>query len=581
MGWAYEFITLSEEDKLLRRQALDFYAAVAHLSAFVPALVVLLARLLLARGGGGGGGSSRAAGAYEEVPRSPVIKARRMSGPGGVRARWAMLRWWLRDDVCFRGAHWGQRDQWLLGAAWTAWLLLLTVLGTGTDYLHLTKRFGVIALSQMPVQYLLSLKALNPFAWALGSSHEDVNRYHRVLGRIVYALVLVHLLLYNYFFLAKGVWVRRMSQLVVLCGTLSALAMHVLNGTSMASVRAASYRIFFVTHLVVALGMPPLLFFHAPPARIYVVETLAVFVLDLIVRKASTITAPTTLEAIPGTSLVKATVSIPSVKANQFRVHPGSHIYLSVPASARPPSYQPSREPVFEFLYNPFTVAAVSEDNSDITLVTRIRNGPLTKYLAYFAATGEKVHLGVDGPYGAIGKHYHDLVDSRINRFLIFAGGVGATFALPIYQAILHDNPSAKAQLVWAIRAAGDATWAVGPDSTSRSILADNNIELFVTGDMGVADQDDNAATATTADAGVELSPLYRDTRRGRFTTEHNRKRPDIEKIVDATFRQGTEEAVAVLVCGPTEMAREVRRRVRPWVMRGRQVWWHNESFGW
>jgi hypothetical protein len=135
MGWAYEFITLSEEDKLLRRQALDFYAAVAHLSAFVPALVVLLARLLLARGGGGGGGSSRAAGAYEEVPRSPVIKARRMSGPGGVRARWAMLRWWLRDDVCFRGAHWGQRDQWLLGAAWTAWLLLLTVLGTGTGTL--------------------------------------------------------------------------------------------------------------------------------------------------------------------------------------------------------------------------------------------------------------------------------------------------------------------------------------------------------------------------------------------------------------------------------------------------------------
>jgi hypothetical protein len=60
-----------------------------------------------------------------------------------------------------------------------------------------------------------------------------------------------------------------------------------------------------------------------------------------------------------------------------------------------------------------------------------------------------------------------------------------------------------------------------------------------------------------------------------------NPKRPELGKIIDTTFRKGTEETVAVLVCGPAEMSREIKARVRPWVMKGRSVWWHDESFGW
>ncbi len=68
------------------------------------------------------------------------------------------------------------------------------------DYLHLTKRFGAIAVSQFPIQYLLALKSLNPFAFVFQSSHEQVNRWHRVLGRLIYALLCMHAMLYlNYF----------------------------------------------------------------------------------------------------------------------------------------------------------------------------------------------------------------------------------------------------------------------------------------------------------------------------------------------------------------------------------------------
>lgn len=57
--------------------------------------------------------------------------------------------------------------------------------------------------------------------------------------------------------------------------------------------------------------------------------------------------------------------------------------------------------------------------------------------------------------------------------------------------------------------------------------------------------------------------------------------RPDLRAIVDRTFRHGDHERVAVLVCGPAGMAKELRAHVDTWVTRGRDVWWHDEAFGW
>ncbi|KAH7325003.1 hypothetical protein B0I35DRAFT_370466 [Stachybotrys elegans] len=578
MGWPYEFLTLSDEDKLLRRNTLDLYAAIAHASALLPAFLYLIFRLILARISRPGASASDGHGEYEQVPRSPLIKARRMDSPARLAAHWSRLSWWMGSDVYFRGAHWGQRDQWVLAFAWTAWLVVLSVMGTGKDYLHLTKRLGMIAVSQLPIQYLLSLKALNPFAWAFRSSHEHINRYHRVLGRIVYGFIIAHIILYEYFFLMKGVWLRRMLQFVVLCGSGSAVAFTALFATSTVSVMIKSYRVFFVTHLVVAFAVPAMLFIHAPPIRVYLVEALVVFLFDLATRRMGIVVAPTALETIPGTNLVKASITLPSAKADRFRALPGSHVYLSIPPAARSSEYPPSKDLIVDFMFNPFTVASVNDDNNDITLVARTRSGPMSTFLSHHAASNGKVHLGVDGPYGALGKHYHDLISSKIQRVLLFAGGVGATFALPIYQAILHDNPVAKVRLVWAIRGAGDATWAVSRDTSGQSVLADENIELFLTGDMG-AGADPEISPANGDD--VHLSTMHHDSRRGRYTSQHNRKRPDFDKIIDTTFRQGTEETIAILVCGPAEMARDIRARVTPWVMRGRKVWWHNESFGW
>ncbi|WAO83989.1 FAD-binding FR-type domain-containing protein [Fusarium falciforme] len=561
MGWPYEFVTLTDEEKHQRRIALEYYAYVAFLSAFAPCLVSVLVRLI-AR-------VRRARrGQYSEVPGSPGVKASQQRWITRMIGKWSAAQWWLGEDVYFIGSRWGQRDEWVLGVAWTLWMLILCVRGTGKDYLHLTKRFGIIATSQMPIQYLLALKALNPFAFILRSSHEHLNRYHRVLGRIIYFLLILHAVFYNIFFFESGIWVKRFFAPVVFAGVVGFAAFHALTGTAMARVREYSYRIFFVTHLVAAFSIPPLIYYHAHSARFYVALAVGSFVVDLAARKITTITAPAVIEAIPGTTLVKVSATMPSSKIAKYRARPGSHVYLNMPSASRPGIGQLSAPHLlFEFLYNPFTVASTDEETRELTLVARTRTGPMTGRLSHFSSTGSasgKIELNVEGPYGAIGKTFRDLIDSGINRVLLVAGGVGATFAVPLYHAILAENASAHVQLIWAIRSPGDATWA-SSSPTGKSLLDDDQVQLFLTGDMGVAD------------SGVEMNSLQQ----GGARPTRSPKRPDLQKIVDDTFRQGQGEKVAVLVCGPPSMASELRRSVTPWVMEGREVWWHNESFGW
>lgn len=132
MGWPYEFLTdLSSEEKQARRESISFYALVAHCSAFAPAVVCLVFRLGVALSDRIRGPAARAQQGYRAVPGSPVAKARGATHLGDLEARWVRVAWWMGDPVSLFGVPCGHRDEWILGTAWTAWLLVLCVLGTG------------------------------------------------------------------------------------------------------------------------------------------------------------------------------------------------------------------------------------------------------------------------------------------------------------------------------------------------------------------------------------------------------------------------------------------------------------------
>lgn len=454
-----------------------------------------------------------------------------------------------------------------------------------TDYLHLTKRFGAVAVSQYPLQYLLALKSLNPVVYLLRSSHEQVNRWHRVLARVTTALLCLHVSFYLNYFVQRN-RLHRLGHPVVVAGIVAFFCLNLLLTTALRSVRRFSYRLFFIIHLTVGIMMPLMIITHADSSKAFMVEALAVLFLDLASRKLDTVTGHATAESIPGTNLIKISASIPHSKVNRFRGHPGSHIYLSIPAAARKFASPTSiSHLLFEFLFNPFTVAAVDNENGDLTLVARHSGGPMTKALGRLAHAAKsnsrnetdehKIPLSIEGPYGSV-TSFPQLC-SNFDRVLLVAGGVGATFTIPIYRSIISENPGARIEMVWAIRDAGDATWAVTGEE-AQALLKDDSVHIFLTG--RAVESEGAAEGSGVGGSEMEMSAMYRDRRRNQHTSQHNRKRPDLKKIVDDLFKHGQEERVAVLVCGPNEMARELREHVGLWVRKGRSVWWHKEGFG-
>ncbi|KAF4631316.1 hypothetical protein G7Y89_g6817 [Cudoniella acicularis] len=570
MAWPYRLVDLTEAQKHQRRIFLDRYGLYAQLSALVPVLGYLLFRLgawvLRER--------RRAQVQYDAIPSSPRLKHARLASTESLAKRWRTAAWWLDEELV---EGWGLRKHWIIGGIWMSWLLFLCVHQTGDDYLHITKRFGEVAASQLPFHYMLSMKSLySPLALVFKTSHEELNPYHRLSGRVIYSMLCLHATWYLNYFVQANVLSKRLSAPVVIIGIIAFTSLTVIATSSLAVVRRWNYRVFFVLHLVIGVAVLPLLFFHASHMRIYLFEALTLFIVDIVCRKLDTTTGFATITPVPQTKLIKMKILLPSSKLKRFHEAPGQHVYLSIPPESTPPStVSPS---IHDLLFNPFTVAEVSA--KDVTLVLRTLHGPTTQAIETLSHLSKaKPPVYIEGPLGS-SRHFPNLA-ANFDRILLVAGGVGATFILPIYKSLLdqfetESKSPDRITLVWSMRSASEASWAVDPSARIK-IDDDQNVKIFVTRRSGDDRSNDGESSASN---GIELEEIGNGEEL--VKASGGRERPDLKKFVDETFRHGNEERVAVLVCGPEGMAKEVKKQVGRWVVeKGRDVWFHDESFGW
>ena len=421
---------------------------------------------------------------------------------------------------------------------------------------------------------MLSMKSLySPLSLVFCTSHENINPWHRASGRIIYFLLLNHTVWYFNYFIQAGVLYQRMTSRVVIIGILAISFLTLLVTTSLNSVRRFSYRLFFMAHLAIGASILPLLFFHVRQLRLYALEASALFLVDLIARKMDTVTAFAKITRLPHTRLLKITVPIPPSKVARF-AKPGQHVYLSLPSESLPLGKQsPS---IHDVLFNPFTVAEVSDSN--ITLVLRHLNGPTTQALESLVKLSKaNPPLNIEGPLGA-SRCFPNLAE-QFDRILLVAGGVGGTFIIPLYRNILDEmeiesRSVDRVTLVWAMRSWAEASWVTSGDATLS--FKEGTVKLFITGNPSNDRQHHDEALPV--DGSVELDDLHYVDGPGQVTA--SRKRPDLKKIVNETFKLGKDEKVAIIVCGPAGMARELRAHVSK-LKGNRYVWWHDESFGW
>lgn len=202
-----------------------------------------------------------------------------------------------------------------------------------TDYLHMTKRFGIVAASQLPLHYLLAAKSWSPLHFLLRMSHEELNPYHRLLGRILIAFFSAHAIFYINFYIQSDLLHRFRSQTVIL--GLIAIGTFVLIGTSSLQwLRDKSYFLFFILHVTLSVFLLPILWFHVTHLRIYIVEAALVYILIIAQRNFSQTPTLATLSLLPSSNgkahgLLEISFPLPRSKLRSYK--PGHHIYLGLP----------------------------------------------------------------------------------------------------------------------------------------------------------------------------------------------------------------------------------------------------------
>jgi len=489
---------------------------------------------------------------------------------------------------------------------------------THLDYLHLTKRFGQVGASQLPIHYLLAMRApYSPVQWLTRCSHEQLKASHQILGRIVFLLFILHGAFYFNFFALSGFLVKRIKDWDVIWGIVSSILFSAISTTALAFVRRRSYRVFYISHIAIANLIILPLWLHVSHIRIYVYEIILVEALHLVFRALRLKVYQGTIRLLPSTNLVQIRVPL-QAGSSALKWKPGQHVYLSRPwVKATTPSFY--QQWLMTNKTNPFTIASIPSKDKELLLVARTLNGN-TKYLADLArslaqggsgipmlptANGDIpiLPIALEGPYGA-STRLPDL--SEYDKVLLVAGGVGATFIMPIYRNIieLHDPTPSGTQIrcIWAVQKLADTQWAFSAsasDEDNAHADADSNgsgllhgpaaVEVYVTRPSGpslhvdrsfaVGGDDDEDGEAIEMAENEQLLSMEEQMDKPQKGMVIKSGRPKLDKIVDEVFSKGMR--TAVICCGPKRLTEDLKRSVEKWIEKGDDVFWWDETFGW
>ena len=575
MGFPYHFVNLDDEQNLRRRELLDGYGQFAQLSILLLPLIYQLClgvHLLISR-------SWSAQPQAVKEHQSPVVSSFKKPDRRPSTNLLARVRWFLDEEVL---EGWNTRQEWLVASLWTVWLLVLVFKDTGDDYLHLTRRFGIVAASQLPLHYLLAAKSWSPIQYLTRMSHEELNPYHRMLGRILIALFSVHAAMYLNFYVQLNLLLKRIQDRDVILGLMAITSFMVIGTTALAKIRTWNYRLFFYLHVMLSASILPILFFHVSHIRRYIIESAVIYLIVILQRNMSQTTVEAKIELIPFTNLLSITIPLTKTLSSKTFAQ-GQHVYLGFPSLHQ------------KLRINPFSIANRDpHDDKKIELVARALSGT-TAMLADYAVKQKTTSLTLEGPYGAT-SYFPDL--ASYDWVLFVAGGVGATFTLPLYLDLLHKDAKGEKtpimKFVWSVRQSADAGWGIKQLLDCHGALPESfsayTTHSHVDGqDSGPSSRRTKSRSNTEANDSIELQEQDRllsesSSPQGAMSSAAktmHKGRPDFRTIVDEIFSADDGERVAVLVCGPSGMGTSVRREVGRWVRRGRDVFWHGEEFVW
>lgn len=296
-------------------------------------------------------------------------------------------------------------------------------------------RTGFIAICQLPLIFLLAGRR-NIIGYLVDMSYARLNWFHRWASRTLWLTATIHMAFWfrdwgRYDYIAYQLTHDPLTKR----GFAAWCILTFIVISSSAPIRKLSYEIFLLQHVVSFVGFIVAIWMHAPDeVKIWVWIPIGLLVFDRVVRytwgayinigifhwKASRFSLfanHATLTPFPG-NVTRVTISNPGIGWK-----PGQHVFLTCHRLAPLQSH-------------PFTISSLPEDRK-MEFFIRARSGGTRN----FAAVAEKnrsleadTHCGpvfIDGPYGT----HRPL--RQFDSVVLFGGGIGATFIIPLLRDIV------------------------------------------------------------------------------------------------------------------------------------------------
>ncbi|KAF7715354.1 Ferric reductase transmembrane component [Penicillium ucsense] len=303
---------------------------------------------------------------------------------------------------------------------------------------------GCIAICQLPLIFLLAGRQ-NIIGFLAGMSYASLNWYHRWAARTLWLTSTIHMCFWfrdwgRYDYIAYELVHDDLTKRGFAAWCLLTFILI----TSVRPIRGLSYEVFVLQHLVTFIGFIVAVWMHVPnEVRVYIWIPIGLLVFDRLARyiwgaylnlalfhrqtDGKTIQRLWTHSAkfapMPG-NVTRVTITNPGI-----HWQPGQHVFLTCHSIA-------------PFQCHPFTIASLPDDQR-LEFYIRAKTGA-TRRLFRFASKNDD-NLGrptatavsqdrtvfIEGPYGAVRPL------RQFDSVVLFAGGTGATFTVPLLRDIV------------------------------------------------------------------------------------------------------------------------------------------------
>ncbi|KAF2009490.1 hypothetical protein BU24DRAFT_379912 [Aaosphaeria arxii CBS 175.79] len=473
---------------------------------------------------------------------------------------------------------------------------------------YISDRTGIISLANFPLIWLFGTRN-NVLLWVTGWGFGTYNNFHRWVARISTVQAVVHSLGYTKIIWTNGGWPyfeKYLYKHYFWNGELATIFMVAICVFSVYGLRRSHYEIFLIIHIAASVAVIWTMYYHVYIFKgeydWFIWPCVIVWVLDRVIRMARILSFDShfwNTKCIASydfdSNLIRLDIPFGHSRALS-NPQPGTYYYIYVLSNPlymhqshpftlgyvrhpedksemeRPSRLQTRRASVHRSESESSTEsdallasdATSDQANPSLVFLVRPYDG-FTARLKKSASSGPtELRVLVEGPYGETNPL------SKFSSVLFVVGGTGIAVPLSYLAALLDStSKSTRIHILWAVREHRFLTDVLKRDF--RQIIQDRDAEDKVTLTVHVTQEDTDEGKDDDLGEGLKRCVLKAG-------------RPDVYAAVEeeAQLEETNHGGLAVVACGPAQMADDARRATIQALERGhRGIEYFEESFKW